>query len=162
MFNHNYPWNNLTLLLSFEGRGKSRRLLRRAKNGGPPIAFPMELESRAPAKGLPGQADGENCIMAGMKEYYVYMLASKRNGTLYTGMTKELGKRVVRHKKGRGSRFAGDYEVNKLVYFEMCKDKQTATAREKQLKKWNRRWKIRIIEQLNPKWEDLYTKIDKE
>jgi putative endonuclease len=97
-----------------------------------------------------------------MQEFYVYILASKRNGTLYVGMTEELGKRVVRHKKGKGSRFAGDYEVIKLVYFELCKDKQTATAREKQLKKWNRRWKIRIIEQLNPKWEDLFTRIDKE
>jgi putative endonuclease len=96
-----------------------------------------------------------------MQEYYVYILASKKNGTLYVGMTEDLGKRVVRHKKGSGSKFTGDYEVNKLVYFELCKDKQTAMAREKQLKKWNRRWKMRIIEQLNPKWEDLYTKIGK-
>jgi putative endonuclease len=76
-------------------------------------------------------------------------------------MTKELGKRVVRHKSKRGSKFVGDYEVNKLVYFEVCKDKRTASEREKQLKKWNRRWKIRIIEQDNPQWEDLYTKICK-
>jgi len=96
-----------------------------------------------------------------MQEFYVYILASKRNGTLYVGMTEELGKRVVRHKKGRGSRFTDDYEVNKLVYFEKCKNKQTASVRERQLKKWNRRWKIRIIEQFNPTWEDLYRKICK-
>jgi putative endonuclease len=76
-------------------------------------------------------------------------------------MTEDLGKRVVRHKKGKGSRFTGSYEVNKLVYFELCKNKQTAVTREKQLKKWNRRWKMRIMEQINPKWEDLYNKIDK-
>jgi len=99
--------------------------------------------------------------MVVMQEYYVYILASKRNGTLYAGMTAKLGKRVVRHKNGRGSKFTGDYEVNKLVYFELCKDKKTASARENQLKKWNRRWKIRIIENFNPGWEDLYNKIRK-
>ena len=98
---------------------------------------------------------------AEMCEYYVYILASKRNGTLYVGMTGNLGKRVVRHKERIGSKFTGDYEVNKLVYIEVCKDKQTATEREKQLKKWNRRWKIRLIEKNNPKWEDLHTKIGK-
>ncbi|MFH1371998.1 MAG: GIY-YIG nuclease family protein [Planctomycetota bacterium] len=96
-----------------------------------------------------------------MREYYVYILASKKNGTLYVGMTEELRKRVVSHKNKRGCKFTGDYEINKLVYFEVCKDKQTAMMREKQLKKWNRRWKIRIIEQNNPKWEDLYTTICK-
>ncbi|HEY5505666.1 MAG TPA: GIY-YIG nuclease family protein, partial [Sedimentisphaerales bacterium] len=87
---------------------------------------------------------------------YVYILASKRNGTLYVGMTEDIGKRVVRHKKGKGSKFTKDYEVNKLVYLEKCKNRQTAMVREKQLKKYNRRWKIRLIEQLNPTWEDLF------
>jgi putative endonuclease len=96
------------------------------------------------------------CIMALMLEYYVYILASKRNGTLYVGMTEDIGKRVVRHKKGKGSKFTKDYEVNKLVYLEKCKNRQTAMVREKQLKKYNRRWKIRLIEQLNPTWEDLF------
>jgi putative endonuclease len=99
--------------------------------------------------------------MQKMQEYYVYILASKRNGTMYVGMTGKLGKRAVRHKERIGSKFTGDYEVNKLVYFEVCKDKQTASEREKQLKKWNRRWKIRLIEKNNPKWKDLYTKICK-
>jgi putative endonuclease len=94
-----------------------------------------------------------------MQEYYVYILASKRNGTLYVGMAKDLANRVARHRKGRGSRFSRDYTVGKLVYFEKCKDRQTATVRERQLKKWNRRWKIRQIEKFNPNWEDLYTQI---
>jgi putative endonuclease len=96
------------------------------------------------------------CIMALMLEYYVYILASTKNGTLYVGMTEDIGKRVVRHKKGKGSKFTKDYEVNKLVYLEKCKNRQTAMVREKQLKKYNRRWKIRLIEQLNPAWEDLF------
>jgi putative endonuclease len=96
-----------------------------------------------------------------MQDYYVYILVSKKNGTLYGGMTGDITKRVVRHKGGKGSKFTGDYEINKLVYFEKCKDKQTASAREKQLKKYNRRWKIRLIEQLNPTWEDLFGEVVK-
>jgi putative endonuclease len=95
---------------------------------------------------------------AGMQEYYVYILASKKNGTLYVGMTEDIGKRTVRHKVGKGSKFTKDYEVNKLVYLEICENRQTAMAREKQLKKYNRRWKIRLIEQLNPTWEDIFGK----
>jgi putative endonuclease len=96
--------------------------------------------------------------MAVMQEYYVYILASRKNGTLYVGMTEDIGKRVVRHKNGKGSKFTKDYEVNKLVYLEKCENRQTAMTREKQLKKYNRRWKIRLIEQFNPKWEDLFSK----
>ncbi len=90
-----------------------------------------------------------------MQEYYVYILASKRNGTLYVGMTEDLKARIRRHKSKTASKFTKDYAVNKLVYFEGCKDKQTASAREKQLKKYNRSWKIRLIERLNPVWNDL-------
>ena len=93
-----------------------------------------------------------------MCEYYVYILASRKNGTLYVGMTEDIAKRVVRHKGGKGSKFTKDYEVNKLVYLEKCENRQTAMNREKQLKKYNRRWKIRLIEQFNPKWEDLFSK----
>ena len=85
----------------------------------------------------------------------MYILASRKNGTLYVGMTEDIGKRIVRHKNGNGCKFTKDYEVNKLVYLEKCENRQTAMTREKQLKKYNRRWKIRAIEQLNPKWEDL-------
>ena len=90
-----------------------------------------------------------------MQEYYVYILASRKNGTIYVGMAGELKVRIRRHKSKTASKFTRDYEVNKLVYFETCKDKQTASAREKQLKKYNRRWKIRLIEQSNPAWKDL-------
>jgi len=92
-----------------------------------------------------------------MREYYVYILASRKNGTLYVGTTGDLKTRIKNHKSKTASKFTKDYEVNKLVYFEKCKDKQTATAREKQLKKYNRRWKIRLIEQFNPKWEDIFS-----
>jgi putative endonuclease len=97
----------------------------------------------------------------GMPEYYVYILASRKNGTLYVGMTEDIAKRTTRHKTGNGCKFTKDYEVSKLVYLEKCENRQTAMAREKQLKKYNRRWKIRIIEQLNPKWEDLFGKLIK-
>ena len=94
-----------------------------------------------------------------MSEYYVYILASRKNGTLYVGMTEDIAKRIKRHKTKTASKFTKDYEVNKLVYFEKCKDKQTASAKEKQLKKYNRRWKIRLIEKLNPRWEDLSSEV---
>jgi putative endonuclease len=94
-----------------------------------------------------------------MKEYYVYILASKRNGTLYVGMTEDIAKRVVRHKDRRANQFAAKYDVGKLVYYEKHNSQEEAIKREKQLKKWNRRWKIRVIEQLNPKWEDLFSKV---
>jgi len=98
--------------------------------------------------------DGYNVDMG---KYYVYILASRKNGTLYVGMTEDIAKRAVRHKAGNGCRFTKDYEVNKLVYLEKCENRQTAMNREKQLKKYNRRWKIRLIEQFNPKWEDIFS-----
>lgn len=94
---------------------------------------------------------------AGMQEYYVYILASGKNGTLYVGMAEDIAKRVVRHKGRQGNEFTAKYDVLKLVYYEKHKSLEEAVKREKQLKKWNRRWKIRIIEQLNPKWEDLFS-----
>jgi len=94
--------------------------------------------------------------MAKTREYYVYILAKKRNGALYVGMTEDLAKRINCHKRKTAVKFTRDYEINKLVYFEKLKNRQTASVREQQLKKWNRRWKIRLIEQMNPNWEDLY------
>jgi putative endonuclease len=94
---------------------------------------------------------------AGMQEYYVYILASRKNGTLYVGMTEDITKRVVRHKGRQANEFTAKYDVLKLVYYEKHKSLEEAVKREKQLKKWNRRWKIRVIEQLNPKWEDLFS-----
>ncbi len=86
--------------------------------------------------------------------YFVYILASKRNGTLYTGVTNNLAERVFAHKEGRGSGFTNKYGVNRLVYYEPFQD---AIEREKRLKRWRRQWKIALIENMNPEWDDLST-----
>ena len=85
----------------------------------------------------------------------MYILASKRNGTLYVGMTDDLGKRVVRHRNGRGSKFVQKYNLDKLVYYENVNGYREARSRERQLKWWKRRWKLALIEQVNPEWRDL-------
>jgi len=90
------------------------------------------------------------------KQFHIYILASKRNGTLYVGMTSDMIKRVWEHKNHLVDGFTKKYEVNKLVYFEEHDHPRQAIAREKQLKKWNRAWKIRLIEKSNPDWLDLY------
>lgn len=92
-----------------------------------------------------------------MKGYFVYILASRKNGTLYVGMAKDLNKRISEHKNGLRDRFTSKYKVKKLVYYEQCKDKEVAAFRERQLKKWNRSWKNRLIEKFNPGWKDLYS-----
>ena len=86
----------------------------------------------------------------------VYVLASKRNGTLYVGVTTDLVKRVYEHKNDLADGFTKKYQVHMLVYFEMHSDIRAAITREKQLKKWNRSWKIELIEKANPQWRDLY------
>jgi putative endonuclease len=91
-----------------------------------------------------------------MRQAYVYILASKRNGTLYIGVTSNLVKRVYEHRTQCVDGFSSKYQVHKLVYFETCQDISAAIAREKQLKQWNRLWKMRLIEQFNPEWTDLY------
>ena len=83
-------------------------------------------------------------------------MANKRNGTLYTGVTGNLIKRVWEHKNNLVEGFTKRYSVHQLVYFEQHEDMVSAITREKQIKKWNRAWKIRIIEKQNPKWKDLY------
>ncbi len=95
-----------------------------------------------------------------MKRYYVYILASERNGTLYIGMTSNLAVRVMAHKDNTFKGFTDSYNVTKLVYFESYETPLEAIMREKQLKKWKRSWKKRIIEELNPEWEDLSEKED--
>ena len=90
-----------------------------------------------------------------MKKYYVYIMASKRNGTLYVGQTENLPNRINRHRKGIGADFTDEYKVKMLVYYEEYWDKKQSFVREKQLKKWNRQWKMRLIEEVNPEWEDL-------
>jgi putative endonuclease len=89
-------------------------------------------------------------------QYYVYLLANKRNGTLYVGVSSDLIKRVYEHKNNLGSGFTQKYDVHSLVYFEVADDIHSAIRREKQIKKWNRAWKIELMEKNNPEWKDLY------
>ncbi len=89
-------------------------------------------------------------------QYYVYILASKRNGTLYIGVTSDLVKRVYEHKNNLVDGFTKKYHVHKLVYYELTDDINSAITREKQVKKWKRAWKIELIEKSNPEWKDLY------
>ena len=89
----------------------------------------------------------------------VYILASQRNGTLYTGVTSDLPKHTWEHKNDSAEGFSKRYGVHLLVYFELHPDMLTAITREKQIKKWNRAWKIRLIESINPGWRDLWNEI---
>ena len=87
--------------------------------------------------------------------YFVYLLASKRNGTLYAGVTHDLARRVLEHKEKAIPGFTRAYAVDILVWFEEFSDIYDAIAREKQIKGWNRAWKVRLIEKGNPVWNDL-------
>ncbi len=91
-----------------------------------------------------------------MKPGYVYILASKRNGTLYIGVTSDLNGRVWQHQNEIVGGFTSKYHVHKLVYYEVCADIRGAIIREKQLKEWKRAWKLELIENFNPSWRDLY------
>jgi putative endonuclease len=90
------------------------------------------------------------------KQPAVYILTSKRNGTLYIGMTSNLQKRAWEHKNDLIEGFTKKYVVHRLVYYELHQDMMSAITREKQMKKWNRAWKVELIEQLNPEWKDLW------
>ena len=94
-----------------------------------------------------------------MKKAYVYILASKKNGTLYIGVTSNLIKRIYEHKSDAVEGFTKQYGVKDLVYYEVSENVMNAIEREKQLKKWNRDWKIQLIEEFNPTWQDLYNNI---
>lgn len=91
-----------------------------------------------------------------MKSSYVYILASRRNGTLYIGVTDDLIKRVYQHKNKITAGFTSKYSIDKLVYYEIFSDIESAFLREKRLKKWERKWKLELIENFNPDWKDLY------
>ncbi len=91
--------------------------------------------------------------------YYVYILASGRKGTLYIGVTNDLVRRVYDHKANAIDGFTKKYEVHDLVHYESFSDVNDALTREKRLKKWNRQWKIDLIEKNNPDWADLYRQI---
>ena len=91
-----------------------------------------------------------------MKPYYVYILASRKNGTLYIGVTSDLIRRVWQHKNDIHQGFTKKYSVHRLVWYEETQDIEAAILREKQMKKWRRQWKIELIEEKNPHWNDLY------
>jgi putative endonuclease len=91
-----------------------------------------------------------------MKNYYVYILCSKRNGSLYIGITNDLNKRIQEHRAKLIPGFTAKYSINRLVYFEIFDSAITAIHREKCLKEWQRAWKIQLIEKVNPEWKDLY------
>jgi putative endonuclease len=88
--------------------------------------------------------------------YYVYILASRKNGTLYIGVTNDLIRRVWEHREGLNEGFTKKYGVKMLVYFEAFEDIDSAIHRETRMKKWKRRWKMRVIEEKNYEWRDLY------
>jgi putative endonuclease len=91
-----------------------------------------------------------------MKKYFVYILANRVHGTLYIGVTSGLLKRIYQHKHDLTSGFSKKYKTHLLVYYEVCDDVYVAITREKQIKKWKRAWKIKLIESINPEWKDLY------
>jgi len=87
--------------------------------------------------------------------YFVYILASKRNGTLYVGVTNNLVRRLEEHRDKRMKSFTSKYSINKLVFYESFNKIEDAIYNEKCIKKWNRSWKLRLIEEVNPEWKDL-------
>ena len=94
-----------------------------------------------------------------MQQFYVYIMSSKRNGTLYVGSTSNLVKRVWEHKNKVIPSFTAKYNVNSLVYYEIHDSYMEAARREKRFKNWCRQWKLNLIEKINPEWHDLYTEI---
>lgn len=91
--------------------------------------------------------------------YCVYVLASKRNGTLYIGITNDLVRRIYEHKNDMIEGFTKKYRVHRLVYYEEFNNINDAITREKRMKKWKRRWKVELVESVNPKWRDLYEEL---
>ena len=96
-----------------------------------------------------------------MNTYYVYIMASKKNGTLYIGVTNNLIRIVYEHKNDLVEGFTKKYGVHKLVYYEQTNDIYSAIQRERKLRKWNRQWKINLIEKINPDWKDPYDELTK-
>ncbi|HEY9216670.1 MAG TPA: GIY-YIG nuclease family protein [Phenylobacterium sp.] len=96
----------------------------------------------------------------GEKRFYTYMLASGPNGTLYTGHTDDLAHRIRAHREKRIPGFTATYDVTKLVWFEGHEDRSNAFRRERQIKEWRRAWKIRLIQEENPQWRDLYEELN--
>ncbi len=93
------------------------------------------------------------------KQPAVYILASKRNGTLYIGVTSDLAKRIWEHKNNMVEGFSKRYDVHRLVWYELHETMESAIQREKQMKEWKRKWKLELIESVNPEWQDIYYQI---
>ncbi len=93
------------------------------------------------------------------RSYWVYILCSKKNGTLYVGVTNDIVRRVYEHREKVVKGFTAKYDVTKLVHAEECNDIDAAIQREKCIKKWERKWKLELIEKHNPEWKDLYEHI---
>jgi putative endonuclease len=91
--------------------------------------------------------------------FYVYILASRRNGTLYIGMTDNLIQRVWMHRNGALPGFTRKHGVKTLVRYEQYESRESALTRERQMKRWNRTWKLQVIERMNPRWADLYDQL---
>jgi putative endonuclease len=89
--------------------------------------------------------------------FYVYLLGNRRNGTLYIGMTDDIAKRVWMHRIGALPGFTKQYGIKILVWYEQHESRESAFERERQIKKWNRAWKLRLVEEMNPAWRDLYS-----
>jgi len=95
-----------------------------------------------------------------MKTYFVYILASRKNGTLYIGVTNDLARRILEHRNGTFGGYTDTYRVHDLVHYESTNDVRAAIEREKQLKNWRRAWKLALIEKENPAWRDLLPFLD--
>ena len=93
------------------------------------------------------------------RHFYVYILASRKHGTIYIGVTNDLVRRIYEHKQKLVPGFTKNYDVHKLVYYEIFDDPESAIMREKRLKRWKRDWKIELIEGSNPNWDDLYSEL---
>jgi putative endonuclease len=121
------------------------------------IGIHISAECRIRASVIPAEAGIHT--EGTVKTYYLYILASGKNGTIYIGMTNDLLRRVHEHKHNMVAGFTAKYDVHMLVYYEMGGDVRAVIEREKQLKKWNRQWKINLIEKANPTWRDLYPEL---
>ncbi len=112
-------------------------------------------------KACPREGGERESSKKAIKKFHVYILCNKRNGTLYVGVTSNLLKRVFEHKNNLVDGFTKKYNVHRLVWYETHETSESAIGREKQIKKWNRAWKLSLIEENNPQWTDLYNNICK-
>ena len=129
-----------------------------------PLAFcwvspPMRLNPTHKVLSFPRRRESRENKTSVNKQFYVYILANKRNGTLYTGITSNLTQRVWQHKNNIIEGFTQKYNVKTLVFYEVHDNVESAIAREKRIKKWRRAWKLQLIEKMNPQWNDLFEEI---